>query len=255
MHFFVIKRQTVIGILAFVTALALSILTLGSSSDAQSVFWSSQRKLPIYCVERGEEKVVSLTFDAAWGADKTEDILALLKQYDAKGTFFVVGFWAEKYQDKLVSLRDSGIEIGTHSNTHPHMAKLSESKIELELTSSMSSIERITGKKPSIFRPPFGEYSDTLLNVAERLGLATIQWDVDSLDWKDLSAREIAERVLNRVKCGSVVLMHNDATHIVDGLRLILEGLKQREYRAITVSEMIYKDNYRIDNSGKQIKV
>ena len=152
-------------------------------------------------------------------------------------------------------LGDSGrVEIGAHSNTHPHMPKLSRNQIELELTASVNIIEKCTEKKVELFRPPFGDYNDTLLEEAEKLGLYTIQWDVDTLDWKDLSAQAIAERVLNNVKNGSIVLMHNDGKNTVQALPLIIEGLKNKGYSFKTIGELIYRDNYEIDHTGRQIR-
>ena len=221
-----------------------------------AVVWANKtpRKLPIYSVKT-DEKVVALSFDAAWGADNTLKILEILEQYDIKANFFAVGFWVEKYGDKLKVLHDSGrMEIGTHSNTHPNMSKLSRDNMRRELETSMALIENVTGTKPDLFRAPYGDYSDTLLTVAEELGLYTIQWDVDSLDWKDLSAHDISVRILNGVHNGSIVLMHNDGKHTVEALPIIIEGLRNKGYTFKTIGEMIYRDNYTIAHDGTQIR-
>ena len=152
-------------------------------------------------------------------------------------------------------MSDSGVfEIGTHSNTHPDMSKLSASKINLELTESVKIIERITQKKVELFRAPFGAYNDTLIEEAQKLGLYTIQWDVDSLDWKGLSANDMAARVLNKVQNGSIILMHNDGEHTIQALPLIIEGLKNKGYTFTTIGKLIYRDNYYIDHTGRQIR-
>ena len=202
------------------------------------------------------DKKIALSFDASWGADKTLSILETLERYDIKANFFAVGFWAEKYSDTLKKLSDSGrMEIGTHSNTHPHMPKLSKSQMELELDSSVKIIEEITGKKPDLFRAPFGDYNDALIETATEKGLYTIQWDVDTLDWKGLKAGEMAARVLKKAQNGSIVLMHNDGEHTVEALPLIIEGLKNKGYSFVTIGELIYRDNYSIDHTGKQIRI
>ena len=146
------------------------------------------------------------------------------------------------------------MEIGTHSNTHPDMAKMSAQDIKLELETSMSLIHDVTGKSVELFRPPFGSYSDTLISTAEALGLYTIQWDVDTLDWKGLSAGDIATRVLDRVQCGSIVLMHNDGEHTLEALPLVLEGLKNKGFTCVTIGDLIYRENYTIDHTGRQIR-
>jgi polysaccharide deacetylase family sporulation protein PdaB len=202
-----------------------------------------------------DEKTVAISFDACWGNEKTAGILETLEKHDVKANYFVVGAWAEKYAADLKTLNDSGrVEIGTHSNTHPHMPKLNRKQMELELSTSAAIIESVTEKKPELFRAPYGEYSDALLSVAESLGLYTIQWDVDSLDWKDLSSGEITARILGRVQPGSIVLMHNDGKNTLAALPAVIEGLKNKGYTFKTVGEMIYKDNYEIDHTGRQIR-
>ncbi len=254
MRFLVVKRSGIVKTTVIAVLLALLLGTVGVTGAAAVYGGKTTRKLPIYSVET-EEKAVALSFDASWGADKTQDILDTLTRYEIKANYFVVSFWAEKYPDMLKKLGDSGrVEIGTHSNTHPHMPKLSRNQIELELTASVNIIEKCTEKKVELFRPPFGDYNDTLLEEAEKLGLYTIQWDVDTLDWKDLSAQAIAERVLNNVKNGSIVLMHNDGKNTVQALPLIIEGLKNKGYSFKTIGELIYRDNYEIDHTGRQIR-
>ena len=255
MKFLVFKRKSML--LWSVLAVSLAVLTAIASVTGFGVIavGKTTRKLPIYCVDT-PEKCVALTFDASWGADKTPSILSTVSEYGIKATFFCVGFWAEKYPQMLKKLADSNhFEIGTHSNTHPHMAKLSQNQVKAELTTSLETIEKITGTRPSLFRAPYGEYSDTVINTASDLSLYTIQWDVDTLDWKDLSASQIASRVLKSAKNGSIILMHNDGKNTVQSLSLIIEGLKNKGYKFVSVGELIYKDNYKIDHTGKQIRI
>lgn len=254
MKFIVIKRSFIVKCL--IVNIVVALITVICYFTGSAAVWQNKttRKLPIYCVQT-EEKVVALSFDAAWGADNTLKILDILTEYDIKANFFAVGFWVEKYGDKLKTLHESGrMEIGTHSNTHPNMSKLSRDNMRRELETSMALIENITGKKPDLFRAPYGDYSDALLTVAEEQGLYTIQWDVDSLDWKDLSANDISVRILKGVKNGSIVLMHNDGKHTVESLPLIIEGLKNKGYTFKTIGEMIYRDNYTIAHDGTQIR-
>ena len=154
----------------------------------------------------------------------------------------------------MVSLIDeSGIEIGTHSNTHPDLTTLSKSSIDLELETSCNLIKNITQKDVKLFRPPYGSYNNTLIESATAHGLKTIQWDVDTLDWKGLSGVEICERVMSKVKNGSIILCHNNSDHILDALPLILERLLNAGYSVVSVGELIYWDNYYIDHAGVQI--
>lgn len=255
MKFLLIRKKRVLCGLLAIALLIGSLAAVGSTGAYVVAADKTTRKLPIYCVDTPDKKI-ALSFDASWGADKTLSILETLERYDIKANFFAVGFWAEKYSDTLKKLSDSGrMEIGTHSNTHPHMPKLSKSQMELELDSSVKIIEEITGKKPDLFRTPFGDYNDALIETATEKGLYTIQWDVDTLDWKGLKAGEMAARVLKKAQNGSIVLMHNDGEHTVEALPLIIEGLKNKGYSFVTIGELIYRDNYSIDHTGKQIRI
>ena len=253
MNILIFKRKNVFFVA--IAALVLVLLTCIVNVTGAYVIASGRtsKRIPIYCVQT-EEKVVNISFDASWGAEKTLKILEVLTEYDVEANFFVVGFWAEKYTEILDTLSKSErMEIGTHSNTHPHMSRLSREQIATELDMSTKIIEDIIGKKITLFRAPFGEYSDTLIEEAEKRGLYTVQWDVDSLDWKGLDAEQISMRVLGRVKCGSIILMHNDGQHTLEALPLILAGLKNKGYKLVRLSSLIYKDNYEIDHTGKQI--
>ena len=253
MKFVVIKKRSFwLCIVAIVSLILLSIPYAGGVS-ASVFFGNAPRLVPIYSVET-EKKQVAISFDTAWGADKTEGILDILKQYKVNATFFMVGFWVEDYPELVKKIDEQGIEIGTHSNTHPDFVKLSESQMELELTTSIDSIKAITGKDVKLFRAPYGSYNNTMLNLTDKLGLKTIQWDVDTLDWKGLSGLEICERVMSKVKNGSIILCHNNADHVLDGLPLMLERLLNAGYEVVSVGELIIHDDYYIDNLGIQRK-
>jgi len=212
---------------------------------------NQKRLLPIYCVARSDKKI-AITFDAAWGNDDTKDLLKILKQYNAKATFFLVGFWVERYPKDVLEIYREGHEIGSHSDKHLHMSKLSEADIVKDIKNCEEKILKVIGKRPSVFRPPYGEYNNTLIKTLSSLGYYVIQWDVDSLDWKDLPANEIAQRVLKRVKSGSIVLFHNNAKNTKYALPKILSELSKGGYQFVTVSELIYKNNYYIDHQGIQ---
>ena len=179
-----IKSTTKILSLSII-AIVLAVIVFVTSSGT-IYFGYCYRLVPIYSVETREKKV-ALTFDAAWGSDKTLKIVDTLLDSGVKGTFFLVGFWIEQNEDKVKQIAEAGFDIGTHSNTHPKMSSLSQAKMAEELESSMSKITKITGESVKFFRAPFGDYNDIVLNTATNLGLKTIQWDVDTLDWKGLS--------------------------------------------------------------------
>lgn len=251
MKIFCSKLKSITQILSLsIIAIALA-LVVAFTNSGTVYFGYAYRLVPIYSVETKEKKV-ALTFDAAWGSDKTLKILDLLKTEDVLGTFFLVGFWVESNADKVKQIYDAGFDIGTHSNTHPKMSTLSKDQMKHELETSMKLISDITGQKVSLFRPPFGDYNDSLIQVAGSLGLKTIQWDVDSLDWKGFSASEILTRVKTSVKNGSIILFHNNSDHILEAIPVVVSYLKSQGYSMVKLSQLVYQDDYYIDNNGLQ---
>ncbi len=237
-------------LLVFVIALVSIGLILVSFNLAPTL--GEGRKIPIYSVGTDEKKL-AISFDAAWGNEHTGPILDILDQYGVKTTFFLVDFWAKKYPEDVKEIHLRGHEVENHSTTHPDMTKLTPDQIQIELNTAADTIEELTGVRPDLFRPPFGAYNNTLIEEAETDGYKVIQWSVDSLDWKDISADEIVKRVLDNAEPGSIVLFHNNAAHVREYLPLILEGLINEGYKVIPVGELIYRENYHIDNTGKQI--
>ena len=238
------------------SAVAVIIFTVLSVSvyftGAYAVYYGNTTRLvPIYSVER-EEKLVSISFDCAWGVEHTDDILNALKVGGVHATWFMVEFWTEKYPEYVKKIDAAGHEIGTHSSTHSYMSKQNSEEIKLELSTSSEAIKEITGKEVNLFRPPYGDYDDELIRTASEQGYYSIQWDTDSLDWKDLSATDIAMRVINNVKNGSIILMHNNGLHTAEAVPIILSTLKNKGYTFVPIGELIYKDNYVIDGTGRQ---
>ena len=252
MKIFVLKK-TILASLA-VLLIFFTVFSLNNSVlNVGSVFFTTGKKLPIYSVKTEENKV-AISFDAAWGADKTSEIMTICESYNVKATFFLVGFWIEKYPEKVLEIYNRGFEIGIHSNTHPDMTKLSKTEIRDELSINIKLIKDITGFTPKLFRPPYGYYNNNLIEVCEDLGLSCIEWSVDSLDWKGLSAGEMAGRVTSKSEKGSIVLFHNNSDHILDGLKMVLEYFKCNNMQVVPIGELIYYKNFTINNQGIQIK-
>ncbi len=214
-------------------------------------FTSSERLIPIYRVQT-EEKKIAITFDCAWGADKTEAILEVLDSYQIDATFFMVSFWAEKYPDLVSLIVESGSEVGNHSETHPHFATKTAEEVESEIARSTEIIESISGVDLQVFRAPFGEYTNTLITTCEEYGQKVIQWDVDTLDWKGLSAAEISARICENVQSGSIILMHNNSDNVVEAIEDAIPKLIAMGYEFTTVSDLIYQEGYKINSSGEQ---
>lgn len=212
---------------------------------------------PIYSVDT-DEKVVSLTFDVNWAEkDNLPRILDVLDKYNIKGTFFVIGKWvndSEENSDKLKRLSERGHEIGNHSYIHPMFTKINDSRIQDELKKTDEIIEKYTGEKTKLFRFPSGDYNKECLKRVRNLGYMAIQWNVDSVDWKELGADVEYNRVMKGVKPGSIILFHNNAKYTPDNLDRIIKELKDQGYAFKPVGEMIYYENYFVDKDGRQHK-
>ena len=130
----------------------------------------------------------------------------------------------------------------------------SKDEMKNEIESCNSKIEEITGKRPSLLRAPYGDYNNSVIESVEECGMTTVQWSVDSIDWKGISADEIVNRVIPKVTDGSIVLFHNAAEHTPEALPSILEKLQADGYEIVPVSQLLYTENYSIDPNGAQIK-
>jgi len=247
-----VNRNIVIRILVVVVILFISIIYTSFTNNISVLeVFSQTRELPIYSVAT-EDKKIAISFDAAWGTEYSKDILDILDKYEVKATFFLVGFWVDKYPDLVKEIHDRGHEVGNHSTNHPYMSKLSEEQIIEELSTTGNKIEQLTGERPILFRPPYGDYNDKLIKVCMENGYYPIQWDVDSLDWKELGTQAVVDRVTRNVNNGSIVLFHNNAKYVSEYLPIVLDKLQKEGYEIVPVSKLIYKDNFYIDNTGKQ---
>lgn len=252
MKLFLVRRKTLVVLACLLAATAMFYVvnypaTVGASS--------TQRQLPIYCVQR-DQKMLSISFDAAWGNEDTQQLIDILEQYQVKATFFVVGEWVDKYPESVKALSDAGHEVMNHSNTHAHMSQLSRDEIITDVNACNDKIEAVTGVRPTLIRPPYGEYDDNVITAIRSMDMEPIQWDVDSLDWKDLSAADITQRVTSKVQAGSIVLFHNAAKHTPEALPTILETLLQEGYTFVPISQLILpgecNTDYTIDHTGRQ---
>lgn len=212
------------------------------------------RELPIYCVQTEEPKI-ALTFDAAWGNDDTKKIMEILKKHDVKVTFFMTGGWVESYPDDVKMILAEGHDLGNHSQNHKNMSQISDSEKEKELMSVHDKVKELTGYDMFLFRPPYGDYDSKLIRVARKCNYYAIQWDVDSLDWKDYGAESIIKTVTQNKHLGngSIILCHNGAKYTAEALDTLITTLKDAGYEFVPLSELIYRDRYHMDHEGRQI--
>lgn len=212
---------------------------------------SQAKKLPIYNVDINEPKI-AFTMNCAWNADDIDQILATLSKHNTHITFFMVGDWVDKYPDAVKKISEAGHEIANHSDGHKHVNNLNIEENEKEVKLCSDKIEAITGKKTTLYRGPYGEYNNTVIQAAQNQNHITIQWSLDTLDYKGLTADEMWARLNGKVKNGDIILSHNGTKHTADSLDKILTNLESNGFKVVTVSDLIYKDNYIIDNNGTQ---
>lgn len=215
---------------------------------------SGKRQLPIYCVQTDKPQV-ALSFDAAWGNEDTAQIMDILAKHNVKVTFFMTGGWVESFPEDVKYTASQGHDLGNHSENHKNMSQLSDEEIRSELQKVHDKVKTLTGQDMTLFRPPYGDYNDQVVTVSRDMGYYPVQWDVDSLDWKDYGTESIIKTVLNHKHLGngSIILMHNGAKYTPAALDAVITGLQDAGYELVPISQLIYRDNYHIDHEGRQV--
>lgn len=245
-------KYGVFALAAFAVLRGVLVAAGGSITVSNSV---DGRELPIYCVET-QEKKIALSFDAAWGNEDTAKILEILEKHDVHVTFFMTGGWVESYPDDVKAILAAGHDLGNHSENHKNMSQLSDEEKKEELMKVHTKVQELTGYDMFLFRPPYGDYDNAVVNVAKDCGYYTIQWDVDSLDWKDYGVDSIIKTVTQHKHLGngSIILCHNGAKYTAQALDTLIATLKNEGYTFVPISELIYKDGYHMNHEGRQIK-
>lgn len=247
-------RKTVTAVALICVVMILSIIM---KNDSKQVMLNITEDQPIFRVDRSD-KAISLTFDINWAeTEYLYNILDVLDKNNVKGTFFIMGGWVNytpENKEKLIKIYEGGHEIGNHSYIHPIFTKVGEDRIKEELSKTDKIIEETIGVKPTLFRFPSGEFNKQAFNTVTELGYKCIQWDADSVDWKQVSLDSEYDRVIKKVKPGSILLFHNNAKYTPENLERIIKKLQGDGYKFIPVGELIYSENYYINDQGEQIK-
>ena len=254
--FFVVNKDKIIScVVALTTVLVLFLMAASFKPNENTSPTSAKlnKELPIYNVDM-EEKKVALTINCAWNADDIDMILGTLKKHNSKVTFFMVGDWVDKYPEVVKKIYDAGHEIANHSDSHPHVNNLDYDRNIKEIKDCSEKVKAIIGKETTLYRGPYGEYNDTVIKAAKDSNHITIQWNIDSLDWKSLTEDQMWQRIEPKLSNGSIILMHNGTQNTALSLDKIISNIKEKGYEVVKVSDMIYKDNYTVDNNGVQRK-
>ncbi|MDD2971375.1 MAG: polysaccharide deacetylase family protein [Lachnospiraceae bacterium] len=212
------------------------------------------RELPIYCVQT-EKPEIALTFDAAWGNEDTKQIMEILKKHDVHVTFFMTGGWVDSYPEDVKLILAEGHDLGNHSENHKNMSQISDEEKKQELMKVHDKVKNLTGYEMFLFRPPYGDYDNAVIKVAKDCGYYPIQWDCDSLDWKDYGVDSIINTVCNHKHLGngSIILCHNGAKYTAQALDAMITSLKEKGYTFVPLSQLIIREKYHMDHEGRQI--
>lgn len=248
MGVFILKKG-VVAWCAVVMAILGGMIFAGSS---QKVFMSGSRNLPIYSVEREDDKI-ALTFNCAWGNEDINTILEALEKYDAKATFFIVGEWAEKYPDSVSVIKNAGHELGGHSYDHKDYAKLTKEQVGEDARKTFDAIKKACGAEIKLMRAPSGSYNDSCIEALEENSFIPVQWSVDTIDYGGASCDSIFQKATEKTKAGDIILMHTGTDNTSLALPRILDSLGAK-YRFCTVSELFVDGDFYVDNAGKMIK-
>lgn len=239
------------GLLAATAGVLLLLVLWGLAVGGAWPAAAVERQVPVYEVATDQQQV-AISFDASWGAEYTPAILDTLDEYGIKTTFFLVNIWIEDYPDLAREIAERGHEIGLHSASHPHFTELADGEIRQELSDNFDLIVATTGCQPTLFRPPFGDYDDRVVELVRSCGYQCVQWSVDSLDWKDLDAEQILRRVTKDIGAGDIVLFHNNGLHTAEALPLVLDYLRQEQLAVVPVGELLLDGSAHVDNNGVQ---
>lgn len=251
--FLVLSKEKIQTYIVSVLTVAI-LIGIANINSVQMVTTSTvDKKIPIYNVQTNEKKV-AFTINCAWTNDDIDQILEVLENNNVKLTFFIVGDWIDRYPESVKKIYEKGHEIGCHSDTHPHVSRLSKEKNLEEIQKCVEKIEKITGNRIDLYRAPYGEYNNTVINTAEENGYYTIQWNIDTLDYNGKTGTEMWSRIKDKLDNGSIILSHNGTKHTAESLDMLIKNIKNEGYEITKVSELIYKDNYYINQNGTQIK-
>jgi peptidoglycan/xylan/chitin deacetylase (PgdA/CDA1 family) len=243
---FVHKRIRLVG---FFGLLATSLLVSSSVAQAAPAYGKGRA----YYESRGDvvwdvpsdDKLVALTFDDGPDPDDTPRILDLLKQYDAKATFFTIGNKVLRYPELARREAAEGHELANHTYTHPLLgSRSSNSQISREISDTQRAILSVTGRNARLFRPPGGVFNGKVLEVSKKNNLQMVlwSWHQDTRDWARPGVNRIVQRMLRNTRNGDIILMHDyvdGSSQTVDALIRVLPEFQRRGYRMVTVSELL----------------
>ena len=235
MYFAVVKKRK--ALLCVISVIMALLVVSSHFLGGFTAVFAVKRKLPIYRVKT-ENKVLSISFDCAWGVDYTQKLLDIMEREGGKCTFFAVEFWVKKHPEFVKKIVESGHEIANHGYFHKDHKKLSLEQNEQEISLTGAIIEALCGVKPTLFAPPSGSFSDLTLEACYRLNYKVIMWSKDTIDWRDSDLSVIYNRATKNPENGDLILMHPKA-HTLKALSRIIEFYRDLGFEIVAVSDNI----------------
>lgn len=219
----------------------------------------NQSNIPIYKVDTNEKKM-SISFNCAWGNDDIIQILDTLQKYNIKTTFFCVGDYVQRYPEVIKLMLSKGHEVASHGFTHTKYTTIESGRVRKEVQDFNKVMAGIVGsetwKGKNLIRTPYGDWSEAVVKTLNEEGLKTIQWSIDSLDWKtDATKESINNRVVTKLDSGAIILLHSGTKCTADSLDNMLNTIITQGYEVVPVGDLLIKEPYTVNNDGVQKKV
>lgn len=244
-------------LLAFVVITGLSVLywkDVGEKIVTASTSVNG-REIPICSVETKEQKVV-LSLEWSGDSQSLSQLLEILERTGAKAVFFITGEWVDKYPEEAVRILEAGQELGNGGNTHRKLTELSEKDCRREVMKLHTRVKKMTGYEMKVFRPPYGRYNDEALQAVYACGYYPVCWSIDSMDWKNYGVQDLVKRVSEseQLKNGAIINCKGNEQYLEAGLEEMIEAVQKQGYTFVTLSELIYPENYYMEMDGRQYK-
>lgn len=243
-------RKTIYAlILGVIVLIGISIKNI-SNKDMETGIFKKTSKLDyedlIIKYGNTDEKLIALTFDDGPDEDFTPQILDILKKYNVKATFYVIGEKVQ-YNKKIIKREyEEGHEIGNHTYTHINVSKNGYNKIKKEIGDTQSAVKSVTGVYPKTFRPPYRAISKDMCEIIKEKDMNIVLWSyVDARDWQSPGVSSIVKSIETEIQNGCIILLHdynkvrNSKSQTIDALDIIIPDLLEKGYKFITISELI----------------
>lgn len=252
MRIYVVKKSTIIRVVVFIVLIAAAVIyTQAIASDSAPVSGGAGKIMPVCSVET-DENAVALTIDTAFGDDYTDEILKILDEKKVKATFFMMGLWVEKNPAKADAIARAGHEIANHSMLHTRYTDMQPEQVKADAVKAQEVIKKATGKNTVLIRPPYGTFDDQSLKSLEDEGFIPVKWSLDSKDWKQAGKEVLKNNVINNLKKGSIIIFQNNIMDTSLALGEIIDDIKVKNFKIVTLSELMLTDNYIVDDAGMQ---